>query len=62
MRQAQLPLSSQQSTPPHKGLKQRYLLLQIVLAVLGTWAIVIYGSMKTFGGKKEPAVPEAPAH
>ena len=29
--------------------------LQIVFLVLGSWAVVIYGSLKIFGGKKDPA-------
>lgn len=43
-------------------------LLQIVLTVLATWGIVIYSSLKIFGGKKEVTAPTegaaqtAPAH
>lgn len=35
--------------------------LQIVLVVLASWGVVIYSSMKMFGGKKENALATAPA-
>ena len=40
---------------------QGFGLLQIALGVLAGWGVVIYGSIKIFGGKKKDAPAEAPA-
>lgn len=40
-----------------QDLKVSTVFLQIVLTVLGTWGVVIYGSLKIFGGKKQAAPP-----